>query len=230
MWTNIASSNPEYLLFRRANGTFDPDLWRSLGAQAEADTGSGILSVISPGFLGASGIYSFTLDYGIRIAMAPANSNLSIKTVVLQVAKSANRDFYDTQTSPINGTKEAVLFFNYRNQDHGSYGHPNPAAPFNPELTAFSSGVANYSGGPVLTYRVAGATHVHQGRPQLAALARGVFDPVFNGTFYDFVYQWDLSEVRGQITVVSITVPVIVHESVIGARIDIGSEYSAIIP
>ncbi len=87
-----------------------------------------------------------------------------------------------------------------------------------------------FAGGPVLTY-----THA-EGTGALAATHRGTLGgPVsgsgggFDGDYHTFTWQWDLSALPLTVTSVSIHVPLRVHSSTIGARLDLGDAFSQLV-
>ncbi|MBB5352701.1 hypothetical protein HNR46_002949 [Haloferula luteola] len=55
-----------------------------------ADSGSGSLSVVSPGFQASSGLYSFMADYGTSVTQT---TSFDIQSVVFQIELSPNGEF-----------------------------------------------------------------------------------------------------------------------------------------
>ncbi len=87
-----------------------------------------------------------------------------------------------------------------------------------------------FNGGPVLTYTHAGGTGT------LAPASRGTLGgPVagsgggFEGDYYSFVWQWDLSALPADVTTVSIRAPLRAHSSTIGARLDLSDAYAGVV-
>lgn len=190
--------------------------------------GTGSITPFASGYKASAGFYSYSNDYATTLSIAA--STFSIKSVVVQAAMMANPDFYNPTAGT--GSVDALLFFNYNNQDHGTYGHANPvvgSSSYNTALNNISVGVVNYQGGPVLSYVVGGQTYIYQGPPVAAVqLGAGVYSDAFagmEGTYFNFAWQWDLSGIEG-ITSVSVTVPVVVHQSMIGTQITVGDTFS----
>ena len=84
-----------------------------------------------------------------------------------------------------------------------------------------------FDGGPVLTYTHAG------GSGMLAPVAHGTLGgPAagsgggFDGDYYSFTWQWDLSALPEIVTSVSIRAPLRAHSSTIGARLDLSDAYA----
>ncbi|AHF92451.1 glycosyltransferase family 1 [Opitutaceae bacterium TAV5] len=196
-------------------------------------SGSGTVTPFASGYKASYGFYSFSNDYAVNFSTSA--TDFSIGKVSLQAVQMANPDFWNEDPNssyPVQGNPDAILFFDYNNQDHGDYGHENPD-PNDPEtgqyynhtLNAISEGVLNYVGGPVLSYVVGGVTYVYQGTPTGSILGDGYYSDIVSGmagTYYNFLWEWDLSGIEG-ITSISIDLPVPVHQSMLGADLTIGS-------
>lgn len=88
----------------------------------------------------------------------------------------------------------------------------------------------SFNGGPVLTY-----THA-DGTGTLAPAYRGTLGgPVagsgggFDGDYYSFAWQWDLSALPANVTAVSIRAPLRAHSSTIGARLDLSDAFARLV-
>jgi hypothetical protein len=89
------------------------------------------------------------------------------------------------------------------------------------------------AGGPWLSYYDSSNTLL--GRIQatamgIAASSLGASLGGFDGDFYNFTYQWDLSGVAANVTSVTIDAPILIHSATVEARIDLGGNYVQVIP
>ncbi|MDR1281487.1 MAG: PEP-CTERM sorting domain-containing protein [Opitutaceae bacterium] len=193
-------------------------------------SGTGTVTPFATYYSASYGFYSFGNDGAVNFSTS--TTDFSIGKISLQVVQMANPDFWDEDTT--HGNPEAILFFDYNNQDHGvgeegGYGHENTDPSdqyYNTALNAISEGVADYAGGPVLRYVADGADGIYQGTVTGSILGNGYYSDLvkgMEGTYYNFLWEWNLSEIKGTITSISIDLPVPVHQSIIGASLTIGS-------
>ncbi|MDP0501047.1 MAG: PEP-CTERM sorting domain-containing protein [Verrucomicrobiota bacterium JB022] len=131
-------------------------------------------------------------------ATVTKTSSFDMSNVVFQLAMMANPDY----------TTAEILNFD------GSY------------IPGFDM-QAGYTGGPTLSFN--GGSQGIQ-----ATLAEVVNGPDltniggFEGELASYAWQWDLSGITETITSISITAPIIAHQSTIEARLDVSSSYSSI--
>ncbi|KAF0095268.1 MAG: PEP-CTERM putative exosortase interaction domain-containing protein [Puniceicoccaceae bacterium 5H] len=131
-------------------------------------------------------------------AEVTSSSTFDTQNVVFQLVMMANPDY----------TTEQILNYD------GSY------------LPEFDMEVG-YAGGPTLNYN--GGTQGIQ-----ATLSEVVAGPThttisgFEGELSSYAWQWDLSGITDDISSVSITAPIIAHQSTVEARLDLGSSFSSL--
>lgn len=88
---------------------------------------------------------------------------------------------------------------------------------------------AGYTGGPILNYN--GGTQGIQ-----ATLSAVVAGPSYEtigpmeGDVASFAWQWDLSGITDEISSISITAPIPIHQSTVEARIDSSNVYTQVVP
>lgn len=220
-WTTQTNKNQQFV----DSGSISQ--WMADGSFLQDDSGTydENLTVMTPGYPASFGLYSFSDDFGIKLKA----SGSGIKTVIAQVGKMGNPDFYD----PVNGTGTAAAVL-YWNDPTGSYppGH-SPNTRIANETKFNDSTFTTYDGGPVARYSTDnGLTWtVIQSRPAQGILAgKGAFDGFFFASYFSFVYQWDLSGISGSITDVEVAVPNIVHESHLASSITVGTAYVPVLP
>lgn len=214
-WTNLTAQNPSRV-------------------KHSSSTAEGSIGVIG-GFQASAGLYSYRNDFG-TVSTAQSDT-FAIKTAVLQVAMMPN---------PGEGNYNWTLedHFNYNHSAHfqpgdefGGSGDPNDpdgvtSYGYVEELGAMKDKVDNYTGGPLLKWT---DTNGNSGYLQ-ATVYGNLGDPMYlelvgwQGYYYNFAWQWDLSTIPTDIVQVEVTNPTIVHSSTLGVQLTIGDTYAIVVP
>lgn len=125
-----ASTQAALLVDYDLGGNQSTTIWTNLtsgNSGLSPDSGTGTLTVASPGFAASSGLYSFAGDYSITVAQGSAD----IHNVVFQVDAAHSSGSWPDGVSPllsINGSAEtlAATWFAIGDSEERSSGGPTP--------------------------------------------------------------------------------------------------------
>lgn len=173
-------------------------------------SGTGTIVPISPGYRASAGYYAFTGNFGLT-ATTQSIVISDIQSVVFQRVSMANPDY----SLDLNLNWDGTLL----------PGTETASA-------SYQTAPAIAIGGPWLSYYDASDTLLGKIAPTVTGILGSVYDPdaFIPGTYYNFVYQWDLSGVPEDVASVRIDAPIIAHASTVEARIDISDSYIQVIP
>ncbi|MDR1281488.1 MAG: hypothetical protein LBK99_11780 [Opitutaceae bacterium] len=186
------------------------------------------IQAIGGAWSAGGGFYTFRHDFGLQATVS--TTDMAIKTVVLQVVEMLH---------PSYTLAEHLLHkhTNWWNED-SSYGgdeedNPSDEYGYVPVLAAMDDMIENYFGGPLLLCTTAedpSTTTV------LAPVAWDIIGgPVhmqmagYQGNYYSFAYQWDLSSIVGTVTGIEVIQPIIHSASTIGVQLDLGDTWQQVI-
>ncbi|AHF92449.1 fibronectin [Opitutaceae bacterium TAV5] len=244
-WTNISNANqyswdafvdyigwePDnpleheyyYGLTRDDTDPLAPD-WDTTGAARYSSR----IQAIGGAWSAGAGFYNYSADFGVQAVVS--TTDLAIKTVVLQVVEMRHPSY----------SMEEHLIHKHTNwwnedDDYGGDEEDNPTDEYGyvPALAALDDLLDGYFGGPLLLCTTA------ENPSTTTVLAPVAWDiiggPVhlqvggFQGNYYSFAYQWDLSVVEGTVTGIEVIQPVIHSASTIGVQLDLGDTWQQVI-
>ncbi|EIP96658.1 fibronectin type III domain-containing protein [Opitutaceae bacterium TAV1] len=244
-WTNISNANqyswdafvdyigwePDnpleheyyYGLTRDDTDPLAPD-WDTTGAARYSSR----IQAIGGAWSAGAGFYNYSADFGVQAAAS--TTDLAIKTVVLQVVEMRH---------PAYSMEEHLIHkhTNWWNEDdeYGGDEDDNPTDEYGyvPALAALDDLLDGYFGGPLLLCTTA------ENPSTTTVLAPVAWDIVggpvhlqvggFQGNYYSFAYQWDLSVVEGTVTGIEVIQPIIHSASTIGVQLDLGDTWQQVI-
>ncbi len=132
-------------------------------------------------------------------------------------------------TNHFGATATTTAAFDISNVVFQLVGMQNP--DYSVDQTLSFSAPTVFSGNPIrLSYTIGGDTFYRTATDRaITNFGADVTIGPFSGDLYTYAWQWDLSDVVGTITSITIEAPIIVHSATANARIDISDNYERII-